>query len=149
MVLGGAACVAVCLTAVPGCSKPTQGTVSGKVTYPSPDKPVKGGQMKLIPATGTPFVIGIGLDGTYTTTNVPPGDYKVTIESAAGTGSRPAIAMDPQASKKMEEEKAKMGMGGQEESVALPEKYANANQSGLTLSVKAGKNDPKNFDLTP
>jgi hypothetical protein len=158
--VGFAACVALVLVGLSGCSTPSPvgGQLSGKVTYPTPENAVGGGTIKLIPvAGGTPLVGNIAPAGTYAFTSVPPGEYKVTI-----VGFDPSKGGDPRMSLpggmtpellRQREEAEKRGetlppLPAMPTFVKLPLKYGDDKQTPLAVTVKAGKNDPQDFNLT-
>ncbi len=74
--------VLVCVTAavciLTGCSKKLTATVSGKVTYQG--APIKTGTITFHGAEKKMASAAIQPDGTYTCTEVPMGDVKVTVE---------------------------------------------------------------------
>ncbi len=60
--------------------------LSGKVTYPTPAKPVTGGAIIVLPSDGRSLSAPIKWDGTFTIGEVPTGDMKVTIETESIMG---------------------------------------------------------------
>jgi hypothetical protein len=136
------ALTAACLVGVLGCSKATEGTVTGKVMFQG--KPLQGGTVKLWNNKGADaFNLAINNEGVCNGTNVPPGEYKVTIEPInTGGGSSPM--MDEATKAKMQKE---MGGAVMSTSVQLPAKVTDPKQTDLTWSIKAGKNDTKTFDI--
>ena len=69
----------VLLLLAAGCSSRPGGSVYGKVTYH--DAPVPGGIVLFVPAEGPAYKASITADGTYSTTDVPPGEYTVTVDT--------------------------------------------------------------------
>lgn len=66
-----------------GCSEPERpsGEVTGKVTIG--DKLLTAGSIKFQSSKGGPTVgADIGYEGTYRITTIPPGEYKVVVETA-------------------------------------------------------------------
>ncbi len=142
-----------------GCGA-SSGTVTGKVTYQG--KVVPGGTVSIIPAKGG-FVSGdIQEDGSYTISKVPVGSAKVTVDTEA---LKPASASAPMQAMgnagyyaKMPKPSPdspgggkigvgpKLSQGDPKRYVAIPRQYSDAEKSGLSLTVKSGKNE-FNIDL--
>jgi hypothetical protein len=119
--------MAFVLVVVAGCGG-RQGEVSGTVTY--------GG--KSLPSGTVTFlgkdkqVVGSSsiTDGTYKIRQVPPGPVTITVSTppSLGRGARGAAL-------------ARKDMPAPLESIPIPPKYGNAEQSGLTYEVKPGAQD--------
>jgi hypothetical protein len=122
-------------------------TVSGKVTYKG--APLKGGYVTLVTATGISRPGGISEDGSYTIDNVPTGPVKIAVDtesikprSSAGKGGMappkkygpPPGAEQPSAPAY----KPPDPTAGADRYVAIPQKYADPEKSGLTYTVKSG-----------
>jgi hypothetical protein len=138
-----------------GCSggKGTVATVVGKVTYSN--QPVTGGQVIFYPAEGPPAQVGIGADGTYTITDIPTGDYAVTVETesvkqraqpdyggrgrAGGGGEPKGEGGQKPAAGGMSPKPADF-QGGGGAYVKIPDKYSKKETSGLKTTVGKGKN---------
>jgi hypothetical protein len=114
-----------------GCGDSTKSSISGKVTYKS--AAVTGGTITLVPASmgGNSFVIDIGADGAFSTGDVAPGQYKVSVstDNVAAPVAPPAGAKDY----------PMPGTGTQAKKVVIPDKFKNADTSGITWTVKSGK----------
>ncbi|HZT79431.1 MAG TPA: hypothetical protein VFA26_04395 [Gemmataceae bacterium] len=130
------------LVGVAGCARPT-GTVSGKVYYK--DKPLKGGNVTLVSATGQTFTEAIQEDGSYTVSKVPTGQAKVAVETESlkavqfgGGGNYPLPDEDPKSYKPPDPKEMARRY------VQIPEKYADPNNSGLTVNVSSG---PQSHDI--
>jgi hypothetical protein len=113
-------CLLVCGLMV-GCNQDTKGrvdtiSVTGKVTVAG--QPLNNGTITFVPVSGTNTASGEIQGGSYSLTTyakgdgAPPGDYKVAIS---------AYSSKPEMGKPAER--------------AIPEKYFNAESSGLTASV--------------
>lgn len=76
-ILAGLAPAAL-LAAICGCGGSNAGSVSGTVTYDG--KPVTGGTLVFYSDTGS-YSAGIRPDGTYSITDMPPGEMTVTVET--------------------------------------------------------------------
>jgi hypothetical protein len=128
-----------------GCS--SSGTLSGKVTYKG--EALRQGNVLFVAADGWTGSALINEDGTYRIAHLPPGTYKISVESSTsltqgGRGSqgppggkwRPP--KDAPVPKEVEE-----AVHNTPQRVAgppkLPAKYAKAETSGLTCEVKSGK----------
>lgn len=123
------------LVASIGCSSSgSTTTVTGKITYDG--KPVTTGLINFMVEGGRPLGGGIESDGSYSF-DLPPGDYKVRIDSPPppdpasleAPPSTPAPAGRP--------------LVGQ-----VPPKFANYETSGLTLTVGADSSQQQDFALT-
>lgn len=115
--LVGAVAVATTLALV-GCSKGVKKvTVSGTVSYKG--QPLSSGILKFVGSEGSYSAAVIQADGTYTITDVVPGEIQVGImEAPQGSGSS-------------------SGAGGPsgKPPVSLPEKYRNPESSGLKYTI--------------
>src|SRR5579875_1258947 len=81
--------VLLCLLLLPlsvlavGCS--SEGTVSGTVSHKG--EPLKGGTITFYPEKGTGnYQSGIGKDGTYSVSKLPPGPAKISVNLAVWAG---------------------------------------------------------------
>jgi hypothetical protein len=139
-----------------GCA--SKGDITGKVLYRG--KPLPGGTVTFLPAGGKgAYVSPILGDGSYSLTQVPPGEVKIVVETES---RNPAPQGNSQAAakartymemmqKKMEEEMQKrkqvMPPGrrivplppSKEEYVPIPAQYKDPDKSGLTYTVTGGK----------
>ncbi len=145
--LVGAAALAL-LPPVAGCSG--SGTVTGKVTYQG--RPLTGGTILFTSTRGRGTrTAQIGEDGSYTITNMPTGPAKIAVETkSAQPVGRPPFAEDgkhvggPPPGAKMPEG-AKTSVYGDPSKARtaepIPEHYANPDESGLTCTVKGGRQE--------
>jgi hypothetical protein len=136
------------LPPVAGCSG--SATITGKVTYQG--RPLTAGTVLFTSTKGRGTrTAQIGEDGTYTITNMPTGPAKIAVEtkSAQPPPSRPFEA-DPRAGARPPAgaplpEGAKATVYGDPSKVRtaepIPEHYANPDESGLTYTVKGGKQE--------
>jgi hemoglobin len=92
------------------------GTVSGKVTYKG--KPLPAGTVAFHSKDGKAISTKLSEDGTYAAEKVPAGEYNLAVETDSAKGSP--------------------------KYVAIPAKYADPKTSGLTYTVKKGK---QQFDI--
>jgi hypothetical protein len=87
-------------------------------------------------------------DGTYSISGLPPGDAKVAIDTESVKKSQPTgfdpkqggKAIPPEMKDKMAETQVKY--------VPIPAKYAKADSSGLSCTIKPGTQKDVNFTLT-
>jgi hypothetical protein len=124
-VRAAAAALAVALAA--GCGGPPAAVVTGTVTLDG--APVAGGTISFIPVAGGAVTALIQPDGTYRAEGVPVAEVAVTLVP-------PPPDVDP---KVMKESKG----ASPRRPPAWPVRYADAAQSGLTLTVQPG---PNTFD---
>ncbi len=144
--------------AAAGCGKST-GSLTGTVTYKG--NPVTGGLMLFVDAQGKSFPGSLNPAGNYNCPDLPPGDYIVTINTSLmkpvdpGQSTKEMIAKQGQDQSQtklpesMTKDLAKVKEMGSKtgQYVAIPDKYANAKTSGLTVKVEAGS-QTKDFTLT-
>ena len=128
-----------------GCS--SKGSVTGKVFYK--DKPLPGGAVLLShPQLGI-VRSRIDADGSYQFADIPPAEVKIAVTGPQAEKGRPLP-------KGLTWEKLKADLGGSDEeierktgfrrpgsssavaTVALPKKYEDPEQSGLTYTVTGG-----------
>jgi hypothetical protein len=123
--------------------------VSGKVTYH--DQPVAGGTVTFIPKEGPVYMRPIEANGTYAATEIPSGEYVVTIEteSANKDKERKQQAQYGRGRGKMAMSPAPEGAPtGGGEYVKIPAKYGDKAKTPLKdVQVADGRNT-KDFDLT-
>jgi hypothetical protein len=134
-----------------GCSKrgsqtPTA-SLSGKVTYNG--KPLTGGNMTLRTKGKGDTVIRINADGSFEGTSVPLGEMSVAIDTEpvklwleqAGK----TLVFNPKDIDKIKGEKNLKDIGSDPfkgmEYVPIPKKYTKHQESGLTVTVKEGKQE--------
>jgi hypothetical protein len=120
-----------------GGSKSTTSEVTGKVTYQN--NPLPAGQITFYPAKGTPQSVAIQPDGTYTVTDLEPGEVTVTVSTETlnpekktpdygGRGRGGASPPPPDMA------------GGGGKYVKIPDKYAKQETSTLKTTISKGKN---------
>jgi hypothetical protein len=125
-----------------GCG--SKGTITGTVTYKG--TPIPAGTIVFAPDSGEPSVNAPIADGKYTIDKVPPGPAKVAVSSTYSeglispiqvmlqkSGGKPAEDMPEGARKLME------GAAHAKKGVKIPDDYADPATSGLTYTVKDGK----------
>jgi hypothetical protein len=126
------------LLSAAGCSK-SAGEVSGKVTLNG--KPLKGGTVTFIAATGTGASAGISPDGTYKALKVPLGDVKVIVVGPVFKMDLPAGGAAGGDTFKLP---TKPSEGPPPADQIVPKKYADPDSSGLALTVQKGGQE---FDI--
>jgi len=127
-----------------------KGTVSGTVTYKPKGKNVTGGTVMVMSQNGTAHYGPINPDGTYRVEGVPPGSARVTVSSpdpganaTVGRETAPGMPGKPVRGGAAPAAPSSEALAGW---FAIPEKYGDANESGLTLDVRKGANT-FNIDL--
>jgi hypothetical protein len=122
--------VLVVLLLLVGCAKSNSrgGMLQGTLTYKG--QPVNNAALRLIPASGSEgqaLTIPVGADGTFRTTDVPEGDYKVVVQGSGATAGSSAAA----------------GGGGaptaSQPTIAFPPKYKQLKTTTLTCKVAKGQ----------
>jgi hypothetical protein len=110
--------VAVVLLLLLGCQhRNPRGAVGGTITYKG--QPINSGALLLYPAggKGDPLLVPVGEDGTFRTSDLPPGNYKVVVEGNSGQsgGSGAQYAAKP--------------------TIPFPKKYKDVQTTDLTMSI--------------
>jgi hypothetical protein len=117
--------VLVALVLLVGCSHPppVSGTLTGTITYKG--QPVNGAALSLYANDASPatFLIPVTEEGTFSTTNVPPGDYKVVVDGRSGAAVGGSKG-DQYASKA---------------TIPFPKKYKDVRTTTLKMTVVAGE----------
>jgi hypothetical protein len=137
-----------------GCSggKGANSSVQGKVTYNQ--QVVSGGTIAFYPTAegqSGPWETHLGADGTYTITDMPAGDYTVTVEteSIKRTENAPVYGGGRGGPAKGQEKQGRGGMspappdrqgGAEEKYVSIPPKYGKKESTTLKTTVGKGKN---------
>jgi hypothetical protein len=137
------------LLALTGCGGEKLGQVTGTVTVAG--RPVAGGTIQFVPATGKAAVGSINPDGSYTLTTYRTGDgalvgpHKVVIHATrVGPGSVvPATFADEL--KPAKGDSGKMLVPGKVEWI-VPERYSDLISTDLTATVSGG-DQTINFDV--
>lgn len=122
------------------------GVVSGKITYK--EKAVNGVKLQLyrLEGTGDPIVIPVSQEGTFHTSNIPPGEYKVVVE-APPSNAMLSVPKNVAPGKKEEMEQKLRQMQGQgAPTIAYPNKYKNVVTTDLKCKIELGE-QPLNLEL--
>jgi hypothetical protein len=138
------------LALVCGCNRGnphSRSSVSGKVTYNN--QPVTGGTVTFIPKEGPVYMRPIEASGTYTATEIPAGDYTVTIETESANKAHKQPQYGGNRGAKMTMSPAPEGApAGAGEYVKIPAKYGDKAKTPLKdVNVIDGRNT-KDFELT-
>ena len=135
-----------------GCgSKRGQGVVSGKITYKG--NPVNGASLLLIPVApdGKESTIPVGQDGTFRTSGVPAGEYKVVVQPAnvsSGMHSEQELArMDASKRAEAKANMERMGQAQGKPTIPFPDKYKTHITSDLKITVGATGAQDQNLEL--
>lgn len=116
------------LTVALGCG-PSTGDVTGTVTYKK--KPVRLGNVMLLPDKGSPTYADLKDDGTFTASKLPFGSYRVTVTSP--DPARPVMVKG--------ESVAKPKGPADPRWFALPANASDPEKSGLRFEVTRGANN--------
>ena len=140
--------VASCAAFAFGCSDPERptGDVTGKVTLG--DKTLTAGSVRFQSAGGTGPILSadIGYEGTYRITMLPPGDYKVVVETAFLLKMKPPPGGGDLSAAPPEKGKGKTATAAPKEKyVLVNKKYERFDQSTLKATVVPGP-QVVNFD---
>jgi hypothetical protein len=126
-----------------GCGKHgTGGTVSGTLQYKG--QAVNGATLHFypVPGPGPDFAVPVSQDGTFHTSQVPAGEYKVVVQpSKAPPGGRtPNIPadMDPAQAADLRE-KFKKAYPEQAPTIPFPDKYMDEDTTNLKCTIQDGE----------
>jgi hypothetical protein len=124
---------------VAGCGHSSKASVAGKVYYK--DTPLKGGNVTFVAPDKQSYLAEIQEDGSYSIDKLPPGEMKIAVETAS---LRPPNAF-------VLKNKPPADTGGAyhppdyearaKRFVQIPDLYSNPDQSGLSYTVKGGKQE--------
>jgi hypothetical protein len=118
-----------------GCgSKVQKGGLSGTLTYKG--EPVNNATLLLYPnagAMGDAIPIPVGADGTFRSSGLPAGDYKVVVEGTAGTQMPNLKNVSP--AKQAEAQKKLEAQGSTKPTIPFPDKYKDVKTSDLTVNI--------------
>ncbi|HEY7313774.1 MAG TPA: carboxypeptidase-like regulatory domain-containing protein [Gemmataceae bacterium] len=121
-----------------GCGKRDKGVVSGTITYNG--QPVNGVQLQLspIPGPGNDITIPVSQEGTFRTSNIPPGEYKIVV-TAPQTGRMPAMPKggDPAKAEEMKK-KFQQAYARPTPTIRYPDKYKNILKTDLKCTINQG-----------
>jgi hypothetical protein len=124
----------------------TAARVSGTVKYK--DKLVTAGTVTFHPTNAGPYTIRpIASDGTYSATDMPVGDYVVTVETESASGKAPSKQYGGGRNQQNSPMPTDFAPAAQGEYVPIPKKYADKKTSGFTKTLTAGRNTV-NLDMT-
>jgi hypothetical protein len=124
-----------------GCG--SKGTITGTVSFKG--TPITAGTIVFAPDSGEPSVNAPISDGKYSADKVPIGPAKVTVSSTYSVGSSPMQQMMKKSGEKMPEDlpegarKLMEGAAQAKKGIRIPGDYADPSKSGLTYTVKSGK----------
>jgi hypothetical protein len=132
--------VSIGLLLLVGCgSSSKRGAVTGTITYKG--NPVNGATLLLHPSggKGTDAIPVIAAqDGTFRTSDVPPGDYKIVVQGDPGPGDPPGIKNMPADKQAEARSKWEASHSGQKATIAFPAKYKDLASTDLTCTVTTG-----------
>ncbi len=123
--------------------------VKGKVTFKG--APLAGARVNFVSAYGEVATGVTDAQGAFTLTTrgqagAAPGEYKVAIVKSSVDGGGPTSGPKPEDMFKMAAKKGEISLSSKSE---IPEKYADAQKSGLSATVSTdGSNNEFTFDLT-
>jgi hypothetical protein len=121
-----------------GPKREASGTVSGTITYQG--KPVNGAALLLYGPTShsADFTIPVDQEGKFSSTDVPPGDYKVVVQPSAGSSGPSTRGMTPA---QMAEMKGRLDEMKTPPTIKVPSKYLDPKTSDLQMKVTGGKQE--------
>ena len=120
------------------------GSLTGTITYKG--QPVNGAALFLHPpGGGDAILVPVSQEGTFSSADVPPGEYKVVVQGTAGAAPASLKGMPPD---KQAEAKKKLEKMTTPATIPYPDKYKKLATSTLTVSVVAGKETPVKLELT-
>ena len=124
-----------------GCGSSSTATVLGKVSYK--DKPLPGGTLTFYGANNWTGSAHIGEDGSYSIPIVPVGSVRITVETKTARPPKPPPGVMPKLPKDAHIPNSSMydPEAQAKRYVAIPERYADKDKSGLTYEVTSGKQE--------
>jgi hypothetical protein len=128
-------CFAVFLAGC-GDKKTATAVVSGTITYKG--QAVNGGSLILYPATGEGPTVNIPItqSGSFRTSDVPEGEYKVVVQPSAGFEPKLQKGSDPSKNPEIQQ---KMEQLKQPATIPIPEKYKKRLDTDLKITVTKGE----------
>jgi hypothetical protein len=149
----GLLALALGLTAGCGPKSPIPAKVSGKVTYNG--NPVQGGNITFHSKDRGSYSATLGEGGVYEISALPDGELVVTVETESinpnkktpAYGGGRGAAIDQKYMEAMKKSGAPINTDQSKNYVKIPAKYAKEESSGLTVTLKAGK-QTQDFPLT-
>jgi hypothetical protein len=132
------------LLLVAGCARgPRSGLLTGSVTYKG--QPVNGAALFLHPVGGSEaLLIPVAQDGTFSTADIPQGEYKVVVQGTEGQPGPPTQGMSPAQLAKASEKLAGLKTPA---TIRFPDKYKAPKTTPLTMTVRGGE-QTENLELT-
>lgn len=129
------------LVTASGCGGSSKGSVSGTVSYKGQN--LKGGRVTFVDDQKEAFPTEISEDGKYAVPNLPPGNYKVCVETAflKPSPEMTLMAKTRPAGAKVDDEEEPDFASRSKRYVAIPAKYVAPEQTTLTYTVKGGKQE--------
>jgi hypothetical protein len=132
-----------------GTKRDQKGVVQGKITYKG--QAVNDVTLHLYPVDGKgpDLSIPVTHEGTFSTSNIPPGEYKVVVEAPPRQQQQPR--MPPKASKEVSAEdqqkiKQMQSQGQAPTVIDFPKKYSDPGRTDLKITIKEGE-QPLQIDL--
>jgi hypothetical protein len=141
----------IALLLVVGCTskRNPNGSISGTIHYKG--KPVNGATLRLHPVSGEgpDIPIPVSQEGTFSGYDIPPGEYKIVVESQDPPPEALKMPELPKDSAKAEEMKQKFQqMRGQEApTIPYPNKYKKVESTELRCTVTKGKQEKLVLEL--
>ncbi len=123
-----------------GAKRNQGGSIKGKITYNG--KAVNGVTLRLypLPGPGVDLTIPVTQEGTFDSTNIPPGEYKIVVEAPANVmqnRNMPAMPKGLDPAKEAEMKKSFEQQMGQA-TIPFPNKYKAAGSTDLKCTIKEG-----------
>jgi hypothetical protein len=125
-----------------GPKRGTGGSVTGTLQYKG--QAVNGATLRFYPLseTGPEFAIPVSQDGKFSSSNIPPGEYKVLVEpsQAPPEGREPLIpkGMDPAQAAELKEQ-YKQAYGAHPPTIPFPGKYQDVEATDLKCTITDGE----------
>lgn len=139
--------VAIGLVLVTGCGPKGKkgGTVTGTIQYKG--KPVNGALLRFLPISGEGEEVKVPVtqEGTFRSSDVPPGEYKIVVE---GTKPPPEVMKMMEQMKDAEMKKKYQQTHSEAPTIEFPDKYKKAGSTDLKCTVAQGKTESLKLDLT-
>jgi hypothetical protein len=134
-----------------GSKRGKSGVVSGNVTYKG--QAVNDAALLLYPASGdtaNPITISVSHEGTFSITDVPPGEYKIAVQGRTGAAQQaPPVLPKGMPPEKAAEMKAKLDKmnANNPTTIRFPDKYKDVRTTDLKCTIGESK-QTQNLELT-
>jgi hypothetical protein len=130
-----------------GPKRPKIGAIEGTITYKG--RPVNDASLTLYPTGGSAsdsITIGSDREGKFRIADVPPGNYKMTVQGTEGSTEANPMSLKNVPPEKRAEMEAKLAAMNTPPTIPFPNKYKDLRTSDLTCTI-TDKDQTLNLEL--